>query len=118
MRDALRANLFREVNERIAEITGMWRWDDPQGYLCECADGGCTEAVWLTTAQYKAIRAARSRFLTAPGHEHGAARVVERHADFVVIETPEDAGTSRRPRSPPARTPSAAGARAAHRPRP
>jgi hypothetical protein len=89
VRDALRANVFREVNERIAEITGVWHWEDPQGYLCECADGACTQAVWLTRAQYESIRAARSRFLTAPGHERGAARVVERHADFFVIETPD-----------------------------
>lgn len=117
MRDALRPNVFREVNERIAEVTGVWRWEEPQGYLCECADGGCTEAVWLTRAQYESIRAARSRFVTAPGHER-AARVVERHADFVVIEAPEDAAAGKLPRTRPARTPAAAGARAAHRPRP
>ena len=69
MRDELHPNVFREVNERIAEITGAWHWVDPQGFLCECADGGCTEAVWLTRAQYTSIRADRSRFITAPGHE-------------------------------------------------
>lgn len=117
MRDGLRRNVFREVNDRIAEVTGMWRWEEPQGYLCECADGGCTQSVWLTRAQYESIRAARSRFFTALGHERGTARVVERHADFVVIEAPESAGTGPRPRARSARTPAAVGARAAHRPR-
>lgn len=117
MKDAFRPNLFREVNERIAEVTGVWHWEDPQGYLCECTDDGCTEAVWLTRAQYESIRAARSRFVTAPGHERGAARVVERHSDFVVVEARGDAETSKLPTARLARTPAAVGARAAHRPR-
>jgi hypothetical protein len=120
MRDELHPNVFREVNERIAEITKTWRWDDPQGYLCECADGRCTETVWLTRAQYESVRDAPSRFLTAPGHEPaGGSRVVERHAAFVVVETPDgDGGAHRRASSPAARRPSAAAVRAAHRPRP
>lgn len=117
MTDAFRPDLFREVNERIAEVTGVWNWEEPQGYLCECTDAGCTEAVWLTREQYESIRAARSRFVTAPGHERGVARVVERHADFVVVEEHEDAETSKLPAPRPARTPAAVGARAAHRPR-
>ena len=119
MRDELHPNVFREVNERIAEITGGWHWVDPQGFLCECADGGCTEAVWLTRAQYTSIRADRSRFITAPGHEQaGAARVVERHAAFVVVETSDNGDTDLLEGSAAARTPSSAAVRAAHRPRP
>jgi hypothetical protein len=83
--------IFREVNERIAEIVGTWHWEEKQGFLCECATGQCTQAVWLTRAEYDAIRARRTLFFTAPGHEQpGDARVVERHEDFVVIETPWD----------------------------
>ena len=83
----LRSDMFREVNERIAEITDIWHWEDKQGFLCECATAQCTQSVWLTPAQYAAIRAARTRFLAAPGHElPDDVRVVERHPDFVVVE--------------------------------
>jgi hypothetical protein len=89
----LRSDIFREVNERIAEITGMWQWEDKQGFLCECATAHCTQAVWLTRAQYASVRAARSRFVAAPGHElPGGGRVVERYEEFVVIEK-LDSGT-------------------------
>jgi hypothetical protein len=87
MSDRLRSDIFREVNERIAEISGMWEWEEKQGFLCECATAHCTQAVWLTRAEYASIRAVQRRFLTAPGHETvGDGRVVERRGDYVVIE--------------------------------
>jgi len=83
----LRPDMFREVNERIAELTAIWHWEDKQGFLCECATAECTAAVWLTPTQYASIRAAQARFLAAPGHElPDDVRVVERHEDFVVVE--------------------------------
>ena len=86
MSDELRSSVFREVNDRIAEITGTWEWEDRQGFLCECAAGRCTEAVWLTRAQYEAIRAVPTLFFTVPGHElPGEDRTVERHEGFVVV---------------------------------
>lgn len=87
MSDELRPGIFREVNERIAEITRAWQWEAKQGFLCECATGHCTQPVWLTRAQYQSIRAARDRFFTVPGHERRRdTRVVERHDDFFVVE--------------------------------
>ena len=83
----LRADVFREVNERIAEITRSWAWEGGQAFLCECSTGRCTLAIWLTREQYEGIRAKPGRFLTAPGHEvDGEDRIVERHEAFVVIE--------------------------------
>ena len=82
-----RANVFREVNERIAEITRSWAWEGGQAFLCECSTGRCTRAIWLTREEYEGIRAEPGRFLTAPGHEvDGEDRIVERHDVFVVIE--------------------------------
>ncbi len=83
----LQPSVFREVNERIAEITETWEWDDKQGFLCECAAGRCTQAIWLTRAEYETIRAEPARFFVVPGHELAAKeRIVERHKDFVVVE--------------------------------
>lgn len=96
MSEALRLSIFHEVNDRIAEITGTWQWEDKQGFLCECAAGWCTHAIWLTRAQYEAIRADPARFFTLAGHERPAEeRVVERNHGYVVVERPADAQGSR-----------------------
>src|SRR5712691_10330984 len=79
-------SFFRQVNERIREITGN---DGPveQEFLCECADPGCTERITLTVQEYEEIRSRSTRFVLVPGHtapeiEH----VVEREGDHLVIE--------------------------------
>lgn len=88
MSSEIRPGIFREVNERIAEITGMWHWEDKQGYLCECAATQCTESVWLTRGQYESIRATPGRFVLVPGHEPAqSARDPESHGDFVAVES-------------------------------
>lgn len=85
--DDARSGVFREVNERIAEVAGRWEWDDTQGFLCECARGDCVESVHLTRAEYESVRSGSSRFFTTPGHELAEQeRVVERHDGFVVVE--------------------------------
>ena len=86
MNEETHSRLFREVNERIAAITGTWQWEDVQGFLCECARADCTEAVELTRAQWEAIRALPSHYVTVPGHERpGVERVIERRDSFVVV---------------------------------
>lgn len=80
------SGIFREVNEHIAQITGLWQWEERQGFLCECARADCTQAVLLTQSEYEAIRADPSQFVTLPGHERpGEERVVERSDSFVVV---------------------------------
>ena len=91
MSDKLRPSVFREVNERIAEITGTWEWEEKQGFLCECAAGGCTEAIWLTRAEYEGIRAEQTQFVAVAGHERAEEeRVVGRNNGYVVVERLED----------------------------
>ena len=87
MSNTLRPSVFREVNERIAEITGTWEWEEKQGFLCECAAGGCTEAIWLTRAEYEEIRAEQTHFVAVAGHERAEEeRVVGRNDGYVVVE--------------------------------
>jgi hypothetical protein len=87
-----RSAILREVNDRIAEITDAWGWEDPLGFLCECIASTCAETARLTRAEYAVVRAGASRFLTVPGHEHAEhEHVVERHAHHVVIERREAA---------------------------
>lgn len=71
-RAARNQTLFREVNERIAELAGELDENDEspfQPFICECSHDDCAESVEATLAEYEAIRANGARFLLAPGHE-------------------------------------------------
>ncbi len=66
--DALaRAALFREVNDRIYDLTGRECWDGDAEFLCECgADCGCR--VPLARAVFESLRR-RGRPVLAEGCE-------------------------------------------------
>ena len=80
--------LFKEVNERIREISdGFGRDDETYDFLCECSDAGCTKRVVLTRAEYEDVRSDPTRFVVAKGHVmHEIEAVVERADDHVVVE--------------------------------
>lgn len=87
MNEDARSGIFREVNERIAQIAGTWAWEDNQGFLCECVQGDCTQTLLLSLAEYEDVRAGPARFFTIPGHERAEQdRVLERHDRFFVVE--------------------------------
>jgi predicted LPLAT superfamily acyltransferase len=78
---------FREVNEAIER--GQWPGDeaDQVSFRCECAELGCTEIIELTVSEYERVRANPRRFIVAVGHEQPDVEVVvERLADYVVVE--------------------------------
>ena len=76
--------LFREVNERIREIT---TWDTGAEFLCECGDPDCTQPIVMTVEEYEAVRSRPTRFVIVPGHEvPDLERVVERTDRFAVVE--------------------------------
>jgi hypothetical protein len=91
-RRAHNETLFREVNERVEEVgsgSAGYGENDGQliGFVCECGRDDCAEPLEVTHAQYESVRSNPLRFLVVPGHEHtDAARVVERHAQFLVVE--------------------------------
>lgn len=98
MRRARNEALFREVNERIVELeTGLGGYDRDAslliGFVCECPRQDCGEMLEVTHGQYEAVREHPRRFLVLPRHEDGdIARVVERHAQFLVVEKLGEAG--------------------------
>jgi hypothetical protein len=59
--------LFREVNERLAEVAppsyGLTE------YICECSRGHCTATIPLDREQYEGIRSFANLFVVAAGHE-------------------------------------------------
>jgi hypothetical protein len=95
-RRAHNETLFREVNERIEELTthlaNESEQDESIQVVCECGRDACTELIEMTHAEYEAVRRDPRRFLVLPGHEHtDAARVVDRNGGFFVIEKLEEA---------------------------
>jgi hypothetical protein len=67
MRAARSQAMFREVNERIVELTQTWP-AEPR-FVCECESTTCVETLNLTTEEYEAVRGDPGCFLVAPGHD-------------------------------------------------
>jgi hypothetical protein len=86
---------FREANERIGVVAGIYGVEGAVPFICECEDPACSEIVPLELGQYEEIRADSRRFLNVPGHEaaaQGAAVVVERREGYVIVEKVGHAG--------------------------
>jgi hypothetical protein len=74
--------VFREVNERINDVTR----EDPAEYLCECGNATCTETIQMTVADYERVRADPTHFAVLPGHEiPDVEDVVARNEGFLVV---------------------------------
>jgi len=79
--------LFREVNERIAELAEERSEDSAGLFVCECSHVACAGVLDVSPGEYEAVRANGSHFLITPGHElEGIERVVEQNARFAVVE--------------------------------
>ncbi len=77
--------LFRQVNERIVELTD--RWGGNLDLVCECANDQCTSRIELKLDEYERIRQNPRLFALLPGHEiPGIEDVVERTERYVVVE--------------------------------
>ncbi|HET7572003.1 MAG TPA: hypothetical protein VFJ77_04960 [Gaiellaceae bacterium] len=85
---AQRQSLFRDVNERIGELSDRFgASEQPLRVVCECGNSGCRELLQITAAEYEALRAHGRRFVVVPGHEiAGAERVVAANERFAVVE--------------------------------
>jgi hypothetical protein len=79
--------LFREVNERIGRLQVDLGEPSTFEIVCECGVASCTERFPITSDEYRALREDVHRFAVVPGHEWlELERIVERHADYVVVE--------------------------------
>jgi hypothetical protein len=83
--------LFREVNERIAQLGAdaqAWSPDGTVEFMCECGEeGGCGQRVHVPVAVYERVRSQDDRFVVRPGHETPEIeRAVEWTADYVVVD--------------------------------
>jgi hypothetical protein len=86
--------LRREVNDRIYVVGVSLAFKDCIGrldFLCECGVSGCELSAQMTLSEYADFRrqggAIASRYVVAPDHTFGDGFfVVERHAEFAVVE--------------------------------
>lgn len=80
--------LFRNVNERIEEISAAVPRDEPLlEFLCECDHTGCEEKVQAARAEYESVRATPTHFIVLPGHEDPRVeRIVSSTERFTVVE--------------------------------
>jgi hypothetical protein len=82
--------LFREVNERIAEILAE-EHESAAEFLCECGRPDCTNAIALDLSEYQTLRAQDGFFLVKPGHAfEGLDRVVESRDGYDLVVALED----------------------------
>ena len=66
VRAAKNQSLFREVNERIDELSGT---APLANFICECMNESCDEMVALTREEYEQVRARSNSFFVIDGHE-------------------------------------------------
>ena|SRR5436190_2887443 len=84
--------LFREVNERIAELNAAFQVDGRSDFLCECRREECTKPVSISLEEYEDVRRSPTHFFVVPGHEDDAVeRVVARNERYVTVEKSGDA---------------------------
>jgi hypothetical protein len=75
--------LFREVNERIADISSSELIE----FLCECGEDTCLEPIGLTREEYEEVRSVSDHFVMKAGHEHpDFERVIDSHDRYVVVD--------------------------------
>jgi hypothetical protein len=79
--------LFREVNERVAQMhTGYDYGPDPE-WVCECGDETCFEKIVVKLHEYREVRGHDSWFVIKPGHEKtDVERVVHERDAYLVVE--------------------------------
>jgi hypothetical protein len=77
--------VFREVNQRIAEITATHE-EMSSEFLCECGRATCVTVIELALGDYREIRKDGSHFITALGHQvDGVDPLVEKRDGFEIV---------------------------------
>ena len=82
-RAAKNQSLFREVNERIEDLSRSATFPS---FVFDCCDESCDETIALTLEEYERVRADANRFAVLPGHEVAEVeQVVEATDRYVVV---------------------------------
>jgi hypothetical protein len=75
--------LFREVNERVKDLTPS---EGGIEFICECGDEECIDRVSLSADEYERVRSDPVEFFVKPGHEIlDVEEVVETHDHYLLV---------------------------------
>jgi hypothetical protein len=87
VRAAKNQSLFRDVNERIEEVSkGFGRSMKMIDFVCECGGADCSEAVEMTYGEYESIRRIPTHFAIRAGHEiTEVEQVMAGNARYIVV---------------------------------
>jgi hypothetical protein len=78
--------LFREVNERMAELAEAYAGDSAQTFFCECSHIGCSATIELLPSEYSLVRDDPTTFVLIPGHEESDhEEVLVRQAAYLIV---------------------------------
>jgi hypothetical protein len=80
--------VFREVNERIREVTEHFdALESGVDFICECSRKDCMESITLELGEYKAIRSSPTLFVITAGHETPLVEnLVEKNERYALVE--------------------------------
>jgi hypothetical protein len=79
--------MFRKVNERIAEVEAHWGGAGNLHVFCECRNVGCGEQLGLSLEEYKRVRTHDGWLIVKQGHAAPEDEViVERHGVYDIVE--------------------------------
>ena len=89
--------LFREVNERIAELWNAFdEREEPLSIVCECWRVGCMERGSVPLDVYSRARDSIDLFVVVRGHDDPAyEQTVEDHGGFVIVKPHENEARGR-----------------------
>ena len=79
-------DVFRNANDRIADMAAELEWRDPLPFLCECSDKRCFAQLQITLEQYDSLRAHSERYLMKPGHQLSGGVILEQTDRVTVAE--------------------------------
>jgi hypothetical protein len=80
--------LFREVNERLLELSqGFGFQDGSMQFVCECSNEDCTVTVTMNHNEYESVRAHSTFFVVASGHEIlEVEKVIDRQDGWAIVQ--------------------------------
>ena len=78
--------VFRNANDRIADMATELEWRDPVPFLCECSDKRCFARLQMTLEEYESVRAHSEQYLMKPDHELSGGVILEQNDRLAVAE--------------------------------
>lgn len=81
--------LFRQVNERVKDVSDAFASVDPSpiDFVCECGLQTCADPISLSSAEYEQVRSVPTHFFVLPTHVLQDVEVVVREGrGYVVVE--------------------------------